>query len=302
MPNYILHELDEKKFEDLVVHICIDWLGEGVNCFAAGRDGGRDARFIGTASKYPSPVNPWSGKFIIQAKHTSSPIGKVSDSTFYNYIKGEYAKISRLLKNAEIDNYLLFTNNSLPAGQNCKIIEDIRNLGINNNDIIGRERIHKHLDNHPNLVKILKLNLYNSPFDINQQDMIDIVNALHSSVKNSTTENFDYIDKKKKNKINNLSEEYFEYIKENSLPLFGKIEKFFKNPRNEEYADYYLDITNELKAKIINHQEQFERFDDVFEFLYDSYINSDETLRRKKRYVSILLHYMYYTCDIGKHD
>lgn len=44
----------------------------GVVSFTPGKDGGKDGKFTGQANKYPSEVKFWNGKFIIQAKHTST--------------------------------------------------------------------------------------------------------------------------------------------------------------------------------------------------------------------------------------
>jgi hypothetical protein len=45
--DHRLYELSDAEFEGLVVQICIKWLGQGVIPFAAGPDGGRDAKFKG---------------------------------------------------------------------------------------------------------------------------------------------------------------------------------------------------------------------------------------------------------------
>ena len=68
--KFPLHELNWSNFEDLVVTICEEILGTGTIIFADGVDGGRDAKFTATANSFPSETSPWSGRFIIQAKHT----------------------------------------------------------------------------------------------------------------------------------------------------------------------------------------------------------------------------------------
>jgi hypothetical protein len=68
--KYPLYDLNNEEFESLVVSICEEVLGIATINFTKGKDGGRDAKFTGTANSFPSTNNPWNGKFIIQAKHT----------------------------------------------------------------------------------------------------------------------------------------------------------------------------------------------------------------------------------------
>ncbi len=112
--DYRLENLSEDDFEKLVNVLCEELFGMGTVSFSKGRDGGRDGRFTGTANKYPSESSKWSGKFIIQAKHTTDYQGSCSDNPFYgnqtSLINAEIKKIKVLKANNEIDNYLLFTN------------------------------------------------------------------------------------------------------------------------------------------------------------------------------------------------
>ena len=70
--GYSFEDLDDSQFERLVVQCARKLFGAGVVSFCAGVDGGRDARFTGTADRYPSAAGPWTGKTIIQAKHTNA--------------------------------------------------------------------------------------------------------------------------------------------------------------------------------------------------------------------------------------
>jgi len=42
--DYRLYELSNDEFEQLVVQICVRWLGPGVTLFAPGKDGGCDGK------------------------------------------------------------------------------------------------------------------------------------------------------------------------------------------------------------------------------------------------------------------
>lgn len=113
--DYRLENLSDDDFEKLVNTLCQKILGTGVVDFSKGRDGGRDGRFSGTANEYPSKVEPWNGRFIIQAKHTEDYKASCSDKPFYDnessIVNKEVIKLNKLLQEGEvIDNYLIFTN------------------------------------------------------------------------------------------------------------------------------------------------------------------------------------------------
>jgi len=50
--------------------------------FSAGKDNDKDSCFNGTANKFPSVASLWSGKTIIQAKHTTTLNASCSDRKF----------------------------------------------------------------------------------------------------------------------------------------------------------------------------------------------------------------------------
>ncbi|WP_227815771.1 hypothetical protein [Nitrogeniibacter aestuarii] len=82
--KYAYENLSEDQFEELVVLLCRRLLGMGVQGFAKGVDGGRDAKFVGTAELLPSRAAPWNGTVIVQAKHTNGYNRSFSESDFYN--------------------------------------------------------------------------------------------------------------------------------------------------------------------------------------------------------------------------
>jgi hypothetical protein len=80
--RYRYEDLYDQQFEELVIEVCAELLGSGIQPFSSGKDGGRDARFVGAARCFPSEIEPRSGKFVIQAKHTEHPFAKFSDRDF----------------------------------------------------------------------------------------------------------------------------------------------------------------------------------------------------------------------------
>ena len=114
MPSYPLHDLSDEEFEDLVTRVCRKILGIGTTSFEKGPDGGKDAKFEGTANCFPSETSPLSGKVVIQAKHTSNPTKSCSDNDFHNnktsVLKIEIPKIKKQVEEESVTHYLLFTN------------------------------------------------------------------------------------------------------------------------------------------------------------------------------------------------
>jgi hypothetical protein len=82
--KYAYEDLGDEQFETLIVFLCQKLLGISVQGFAKGPDGGRDAKFVGTAELHPSKAAPWAGTIIIQAKHTNGHNRNFSESDFYN--------------------------------------------------------------------------------------------------------------------------------------------------------------------------------------------------------------------------
>ena len=82
--KYIYEDLSDEQFETLIVFICQKLLGLSVQGFSKGPDGGRDAKFVGTAELHPSKSAPWIGTTIVQAKHTNGYNRLFSESDFYS--------------------------------------------------------------------------------------------------------------------------------------------------------------------------------------------------------------------------
>ena len=162
---YQLHALRWQDFEDLVVQVCHELLGIGTSQFAAGQDEGRDAYFEGTAERYPDLQEPWSGKLVIQAKHTEKADASCSDKDFVRTLltgtkdrKSEAEKIAALREEGRCDGYLLFTNRRLPAQQADKLIDELRRkTGVSHVAILGRETISTYLDKFPEIARSFQL-------------------------------------------------------------------------------------------------------------------------------------------------
>lgn len=302
--TFHFQDLANDEFESLVGAVCLNILGTGTLVFAAGKDGGRDAAFNGCAQKFPSESSPLSGKFVIQAKHTNNPVGSCSDSEFARLLESEHPKILTLIKNGELEHYLVFTNRKKPADDGVKKEQILISLGLQTAHILGLEQLRSWLTEHPKVWSNLGFDRFDTPIRIQIDDLTTIITAFHSSLAEGfrpSPENFTFVPKPQKNKINKLSEPYFEEIRTRSLPYFKQIEDFLKNPRNIEFREMYDDTTDEIRRKITSSGETFGSFDDALTYIIDHVTLNNEALRRRRRFAAIFLHYMYYTCDIGQH-
>jgi hypothetical protein len=300
--KYPLEYLTDSDFEILVALICSEILGIGTIVFSEGKDGGRDAEFNGTANNYPSKIEPWRGKIIIQAKHTQRNNASCSESDFQSILKKSVIPaIQQLKKKNEIDYYLLFTNRKLSGVQYPKI-EDIfdTNTGIENR-VIGLEQIDFWINSHPSIAKKINLNKLLLPLNFDENDLRLIVNSFSKLDKkkgelSKIPENRDI---ENKNKLNALSKEYFDNVIKKNLIYFGQIRAFLIDSINKEYLDKYENTIDDINAKIIVHRTDFEKFEIILEFLYDFIVENNTELKNKRRLVRLFLHYMYYNCDIG---
>ena len=117
--KFAYEDLSDDQFEVLIVLLCQRLLGIAVQGFAKGPDGGRDAKFVGTAELHPSKAAPWVGTVIVQAKHTNGYNRSFSELDFYstsssNTVVGkEVPRIKKLRDAKQLDHYMLFANRRL---------------------------------------------------------------------------------------------------------------------------------------------------------------------------------------------
>lgn len=311
--DYRLELLDHAKFESLAVAICTKLLGIGMISFAAGKDGGRDGKFIGTAMHFPSAAEPWKGKFVIQAKHTPNPIASCSDKDFERMILNEEVpKIKTLTEAGEIDCYLIFTNRKYSGVSGESLLKKMKELtGLKNITIIGKETLNNtYINPHRDLVKEFDLNKHHIPFDFSDEEIKDIILTFKRQLAkiqadltqkvNQVKYDFDHLEKEEKNKKNKLGKSYYEnVILARSLMEFDKIQHFLDASENSELKEYYFDIAIELNQIITLQRDNFGDFEEVFIFIYQKICDGSVHLKGSKRHVLTFLHYIYMECLIG---
>ncbi|NQT58531.1 MAG: hypothetical protein HQ557_06070 [Bacteroidetes bacterium] len=304
--NYPLYNLNDTEFEELVGLVCSKILGTGIIIFSQGKDGGRDGKFTGMANNFPSSSSPWCGKFIIQAKHTTKPNSSCTDSDFITILKKELKSIIELKEAKKVEYYLLFTNRKLSGLQDSKIEDFIKSKIILENRIIGLETIQLFLKSYPDVVKLANLNKLLIPLDFYEEDIRDTIICFTDSGYNSKDlmeikDKFLKIPIKNKNRLNSLSEEYFDNVLKKSYVHFNKIESFLEDPINSEYKEKYENTVLDIQEKISIKRNDFAYFDDVLAYLYDKILDEcSDKLLKKRRFIRTFLHFMYATCDIGR--
>ena len=305
MMRYPLYELNCDDFEKLVILICNHILGSATIPFAKGKDGGKDGKFIGRANKIPSEAEPWDGVIIVQAKHTSKINASCTESSFTRIIDDEViTAINSLKSKNEINYYILFTNRSLSGLQESAITKKIIDATHIPCILIAEERLQLYLKEYPDVVRAAELNKLVLPFEFDESDLREVITFLYDQIKANVTKDilssFEYPGLNRKNELNNLSKSYFDDAIKRSMEDFDKIRAFLSDPINQDIRDLYEDAASELNAKIVLYRKQFYEFESILEVCYNNIVqNNADILRKKKRLVRTLLHYMYCNCDIG---
>lgn len=313
--KYAYENLGDDQFEELVVLLCRRLLGMGAQGFATGPDGGRDAKFVGTAQLIPSTTAPWKGTVIVQAKHTNGHNRSFSEGDFFsakseNTVVGkEVPRIKKLRQARQLDHYMIFANRRLTGGAESVIRTHIaKACGLSEESIMlcGLEQIEGWLKDFADIPDKAKLDPLDSPLVVSPDELSEIVEALareiDSAAKALDTPPTPRTPYEKKNEINNMSAEYATAQRRLYLKDTAQIKTFLAAPENDELLRKYESAIEEFQLKIIAKREDYQSFDDVMNYLIDLLLARDPLLRANKRLTRVMLFYMYWNCDIGKGD
>lgn len=316
--KYNYSEISPKQFELLVVQLCFKLLGYSTKTFADGADGGRDARFDGKANEIPSYREPWNGLTIIQAKHTTEYNKKFSDNDFFgaksSIVNEEVEKMKKLIAEDGMKNYMLFANRKLPANAHEDILTYMaEHSGLNKSNIllVGIEDIESYLKAFSDIPEKVDLNAFDMPLNIEPDELAYVILRIKSEIHNinelektkpkKSDSGIKRISLKNKNIINNLNSDYSSII-EGKMIAFDEITDFLARPENSEYQEKYLECKSELDEKIRAIKKPEHEFNIVIEKVYDLIIARDSDCKTNKRLTKLMLHYMYYICDIGNNE
>ena len=308
-------DLSDAQFETLVVFLCQRLLGISVQGFAKGPDGGRDAKFVGTAELHPSRAAPWIGTTIIQAKHTNGYNRNFSESDFFsttaqNTVLGkEIPRVKKLRESKQIDHYMLFANRRLAGNAESEIrafLAQQCDIPASSIYLCGLEQLEVWLKTFPDVASKADLDPVDSPLTVSPDDLAEVVQALarqrievSSVLDDPPTTRVTYA---QKNALNDMTADYAKAQRKRYLKETAQIRAFLAAPENLELLRMYESVVDEFQLKIIAKRKDYQTFDAVMEYLVDLLFNRDPVLRQHahKRLTRAVLFYMYWNCDIGE--
>ena len=313
--KYAYEDLSDGQFEALIVLLCQRLLGISVQGFAKGPDGGRDAKFVGTAELHPSRASPWAGTTIIQGKHTNGHNRSFSESDFFSahtsntVIGKEMPRVKKLREAKSVDHYMLFANRRLAGNAETEIRDHIaKECGLPTSSVYlcGVEQLEIWLKRFPEVVKEADLDPVDSPLIVSPDDLAEVVLALARQregvvalLDDPPTPRVAY---EQKNALNNMSAEYAKAQRRKYLKETAQIQAFLAAPENLDLLRMYESVVDEFQLKIISRRRDYQSFDQVMEYLVDLLFSRDPVLRQHlhKRLTRAVLFYMYWHCDIGE--
>lgn len=308
--GYPYEDLAEAQFEALVVQAAKLLLGRGVQGFATGVDGGRDARFEGLADGFPSAARPWDGISIIQAKHTMS-YGYFSDSDFSggaasSVLANELPRAKKLYENGKLNNYLLYSNRYLTANANEKIIEMVSaETGIPSESVhlCGIEALDESFRMEPRLAQLAGVNPLDGPLIVSSRELAEVVEAIAEIIDDNTTGMQSRPQERTslaaKNELNSMTEKTSRRLMGNYGHLLTQFKDFLADLGNSAIRDLYDSCAEDFDLKILAHKEEHHTFDKVFGQIVDLLTSRDPLLGRNRRLTRAMVFYMYWNCDIG---
>ena len=215
--SYAYEDLDDAQFERLVVECARKLFGMAVQSFATGIDGGRDARFEGTAERFPSAAEPWTGLTIVQAKHTNATNVHYSDNGFSGEadtatLTAEIVRIKKLVAADEVDNYFFVANRRLGAVSHEEIKKRIAaHAGLDSKSIFlaGTEYLDDLLNMFPDVVNLAKIDPVDGPLLVSSADLAEVILGIAREfdlpLLDTDSPVVDRVTYVKKNELNNMS-------------------------------------------------------------------------------------------------
>ncbi len=308
--GYPFEDLDPGQFERLVVQCMRSLFGAAVQSFAPGIDGGRDARFHGTAERFPSTSSPWDGITIGQAKHTLATNAHFNDPDFsseadYSVLSKETGRIRNLHGARELDSYILFSNRRLGGVVGPKITNDLAEAtGVPKSRIFlaGCEYIDDLLIEDPTLLTRAGIDPVDGPLVVSSRDLAEVILAIAEELApNPTSPSVPVarVSYDEKNELNAMSPEFADLLQKRYLGYANQIERFLAEPANSEHLRRYEDVVEDFEVRILAKRADHQSFDRLFDRLVEVLVKRDGVLSRNKRLVRAMLFYMYWHCDIG---
>jgi hypothetical protein len=104
-----------------------------------------------------------------------------------------------------------------------------------------------------------------------------------------------------KNRLNEVSAEYFDYMKTHQEPYFAQIQAFLSSPSNTRVSVLYFEVVDELRRKLALRKAEYGGFANMLDQFQQAAIdNAPAAFRGRRALLSALISFMYFNCDIGK--
>lgn len=305
-------DLDDSQFERLIVECARKLFGTGVQEFAAGPDGGRDARFEGTAEMFPSSNAPWEGITVFQAKHTIAINAHYADKDFSGdsasaVLTQEIPRIKKLVDEKEVDNYFLASNRRLggvSAPRIKKRIAEETGLPSPRIYLVGIEYLDNMLHRHRDLLNLARIDPIDGPLVVSSFDLAEVMLAIAEQLQAPLPEFdaavVDRVSYDEKNDLNGMTPKFSQHLMRKYLVYADEIEDFLARPENALSLEYYRASVDEFQEKIIANRKDYQSFDKVFNHLADLLRSRNGILASNAKLLKAVLFYMYWNCDIGE--
>lgn len=140
-----LHTLGWHSFQQLCLSVLREILGQTVESFLDGNDGGRDGAFSGNWS--PQRGESLSGKFVVQCKFT----GRAGYSLRPSDLSDELSKAARLVARGRCDSYILMTNAGVSGDTELRLREQFQLIGVSQMLVLGSTWIEQQIREHKEL-------------------------------------------------------------------------------------------------------------------------------------------------------
>lgn len=103
----------------------------------------------------------------------------------------------------------------------------------------------------------------------------------------------------RKNELNNISWGFFKNKIRGHLQYNELIDNFLRNPINSESQKAYFSVANAIQDYYIEEKDKFSTFEEMFKVVFQKVNTYDDEIQGLNVKIKILLHNMYFNCDIG---
>ena len=316
MPPLFFERMGDDQFERLISQLCTVIFGNAAEPFTKGRDKGIDTRFEGTANSFPSEMEPWKGKVIIQAKHTSRCNAAFADKNFFSpnsttaTLSEVVSDVKELRKEGNLDYYVLVSNRTLTPSYREKIVAYISeqgNLPEENIRIICINGLRQLLAKYPEVVEQADIDPISFPFwsvephefSIVIEEIAKYTTSINQAIELAEEVTIKRVKLEEKNEINNMTHEFSQELCRKYIKKTQNIKNILADPINEEIEKKYSEIAFDLNLKILSQRKDFQTFDKVMMYVLDT-LMQNVVLKEHKDLTRLILFYMYWNCDLGK--